>query len=148
MKRSTMVVVCSLALAFCAVSAWGQAPPADTLKVDYFANANTAGAPDGTLRITNPGTAGANLCAAIFVFDPSQELSECCRCFVSPDGLRTLSVNTNLTGDRRRADRGRGQDCFDQGARVGRLPAAHPPVSDGGHPRVGYSHPEQQFLDH
>src|SRR5580704_12864285 len=99
MKRSTMVVVCSLALAFCAVSAWGQAPPADTLKVDYFANANTAGAPDGTLRITNPGTAGANICAAIFVFDPSQELTECCSCFLSPDGLRTLSVNTDLTGN-------------------------------------------------
>jgi hypothetical protein len=99
MKRSTMVVVCALALSICAVSAFAQAPPADTLKVDYFANANTAGAPDGTLRITNPGTAGANLCAAIFVFDPNQEMSECCSCLVTPDGLRTLSVNTDLTSN-------------------------------------------------
>ena len=98
MRRITMLVVCTLALALCAGVAMAQQPP-DTLKVDYFANANSAGAPDGTYRITNPGTAGGSLCAAIFVFDPDQELTECCECFVSPDGLRTLSVNTDLTGN-------------------------------------------------
>jgi len=98
MRRITMLVVCTLALALCAGVAMAQEPP-DTLKVDYFSNANSAGAPDGTYRITNPGTAGGSLCAAIFVFDPSQELSECCECLVSPDGLRTLSVNTDLTGN-------------------------------------------------
>jgi hypothetical protein len=72
-------------------------PPADVFKVDYFSNANTAGAPDGTVRVTNPGTAAGNVCASIFVFDPYQEMSECCSCLVTPDGLRTLSVNTDLT---------------------------------------------------
>jgi hypothetical protein len=98
MKR-TMLVVCALALALCTVSAWAAttAPAADTLKVDYFANANTAGAPDGTVRLTNPGTAAGNVCANVFVFDASQELSECCSCELTPDGLRTLSVNTDLT---------------------------------------------------
>jgi len=100
MRRTTMLVVCMLALALCAgYAAAATTPGPDTLKVDYFANANTAGAPDGTTRITNPGTAGGSLCAAIFVFDPNQELSECCSCYVSPDGLRTLSVNTDLTGN-------------------------------------------------
>lgn len=100
MKRITMVVVCTLALAFCTASLWAATtPPADTLKVDYFANANTAGAPDGTIRIDNPGTSGGGLCAAIFVFDVNQEMSECCSCYVSPDGLRTLSVNTDLTSN-------------------------------------------------
>jgi hypothetical protein len=95
-----MLVVCTLALALCAgYAAASTTPGPDTLKVDYFSNANTAGAPDGTTRITNPGTAGGSLCAAIFVFDPQQELSECCSCYVSPDGLRTLSVNTDLTGN-------------------------------------------------
>jgi len=98
--KQTMVVVCTLALALCAVSAFAQAPPADTLKVDYFANANTAGAPDGTVRITNPATNSAvGICAAIYVFDQYQEMSECCSCFVSHDGLRTLSVNTDLTSN-------------------------------------------------
>ena len=68
--------------------------------INYFFNANTHGAPDGTLRITNPGTAaGGNLCADIFVFDTNQELSECCSCMTTPDDLLTLSLNTDLTGN-------------------------------------------------
>lgn len=97
MRRTALLVACTLALALCAGTAWGQA---DTLKVDYFANANTAGAPDGTVRLTNPGTyASGNICASLFVFDPLQELTECCSCLLTPDGLRTLSVNTDVTGN-------------------------------------------------
>jgi hypothetical protein len=103
MRRITMLVVCTLAFAMCVGSALAQTtapPPADTLKVDYFANANTAGAPDATLRISNPGTSpSGTLCANIFVFDVHQEMSECCSCWVSPDGLRTFSVNTDLTSN-------------------------------------------------
>jgi hypothetical protein len=101
MRHTTMLVICMLALAICAGSAFAATttPPADTLKVDYFSNANTAGAPDGTVRLTNPGTAAGNICASIFVFDPNQELSECCSCLLTPDGLRTLSVNTDVTGN-------------------------------------------------
>lgn len=94
-KTSTALII--LGLAFCSTIAWSQSIPADTLKVEYFANANTTGAPDATLRITNPGTAPGNVCASIYVFDPLQELSECCSCMLTPDGLRTLSVNTDLT---------------------------------------------------
>jgi len=71
----------------------------DLLKVNYFSNANTAGAPDGTVRITNPGSPSGNLCAQIYVFDEYQEMSECCACEVTPDGLRTLSVNVDLTSN-------------------------------------------------
>jgi hypothetical protein len=99
MKNIITIFVCSLALILCSASAFAQA---DTLKVDYFANANTAGAPDGTVRLDNPGTnpsATGNICADIFVFDPNQEMSECCSCLLTPDGLRTLSVNTDITGN-------------------------------------------------
>ncbi len=101
MRRITVLVVCMLALALCAGSAMAATapPPADTLKVDYFSNANTAGAPDGTARLDNPGTSGGNIWAAIYVFDPNQELTECCECLLTPDGLRTLSVNSDLTGN-------------------------------------------------
>jgi hypothetical protein len=76
----------------------------DTFKVNYFANNN---APcDETVRITNVGTQtgtktdpNGHLCAAIYVFDPMQELAECCACTVTPDGLLTLSVQSNLTGN-------------------------------------------------
>jgi hypothetical protein len=98
--RQTSVVICLLMAVLLCTAAWAStsAPPADTLKVDYFANANS-GAPDGTQRLTNPGTSGGNVWAAIYVFDPRQEMSECCACLLTPDGLRTLSINKDLTSN-------------------------------------------------
>ncbi len=95
-------LVSALAFVLCAVSAFAStAAPAssDVLKVDYFSNANTTGAPDGTVRLTDPGTAPGNICAYIGVFDPNQEMNECCGCLLTPDGLVTLSVNVDLTGN-------------------------------------------------
>jgi hypothetical protein len=81
----------------------------DVFTVDYFANANTVGAPDATVRIINPGTENDNFdastteaadhCALIFVFDANQQLSECCGCTVTANALLTLSVNNNLTAN-------------------------------------------------
>ena len=51
------------------------------------------------MQITNVGTSGGNLCAYIYVFAPNQEISECCGCKLTPDGLRTLSVNRDITGN-------------------------------------------------
>jgi hypothetical protein len=73
-------------------------PPADVFKVNYFSN-NIAAAPDATLRIDNPGLTYANLCALIYVFDADQQLSECCGCTETHNGLRTLSVRSNLTSN-------------------------------------------------
>jgi hypothetical protein len=74
----------------------GQSP----YRVEYFNNAHTSGAPDATLRLDNDGAAaGANLCADIFVFDSDEEMSECCSCLETPDGLRTLSVDSDLTAN-------------------------------------------------
>src|ERR1039457_4295211 len=77
---------------------WAQtAPPADTLKVNYFSNANL-GYPSATVYVSDPGTnAPANICAMIYVVDPGQELRECCGCMITPDGLLTLSVDWDLT---------------------------------------------------
>ena len=65
----------------------------------YFSNANTSGAPDATLRIVNDGDTEANLYAEIYVFDDSEELTECCSCLITPDGLLSESVNKNLTAN-------------------------------------------------
>jgi hypothetical protein len=93
-----VAVVCSLFLALIVCAGMAQAQ--DAYKVDYFSNANTGGAPDGTLRLDNPGgAAGANLCADMFVFDSNEEMSECCSCLETPDGLRTLSINSDLTAN-------------------------------------------------
>jgi hypothetical protein len=104
MSRTKLFVVITMvaSLALFVGTAWGSdpgSPAADTFKVDYFANANTSGAPDATLRVLNPGTTYANLCADVFVFDTNEELSECCSCTVTPDGLLQLSVNSDLTAN-------------------------------------------------
>jgi hypothetical protein len=98
MRRTTMLVLCTLALTLCVGSAFAATYP-DTLKVDYFINANTAGAPGAVLQITNTGTTGGNLCADVFVYDAFQEISECCSFLTTPNGLLTLNVNNNLTGN-------------------------------------------------
>lgn len=38
-------------------------------------------------------------CALIYVFTPDQEMSECCSCPLSCNDLRTLSIDTDLTGN-------------------------------------------------
>ncbi|MGA8066764.1 MAG: hypothetical protein WCA47_05500 [Terriglobales bacterium] len=64
----------------------------------YYAN-NTAAAPDATVRFINDGDTNGNLWAAIYVFDDSQELTECCACVITPDGLLSESVKTELTAN-------------------------------------------------
>jgi hypothetical protein len=67
--------------------------------VTYYSNANTSGAPDGTLRIVNDGDTGGTLYAAIYVFDDSQEMRSCCACAITADGMLSESVNKELTSD-------------------------------------------------
>jgi hypothetical protein len=68
----------------------------------YFAN-NVSSAPDATLRIVNDGDSAANpngtLYASIYVFDDSQELTECCSCPITADGLLSESVRNQLTAN-------------------------------------------------
>ncbi len=82
-------------------SAVAQAPAAgdnSVYFVTYYSNANTSGVPDATLRLVADGEDGAAF-ADIYVFDDSQELQECCSCFVSADGLLSESVNKQLTAN-------------------------------------------------
>ena len=76
----------------------GIAMAQDVYKVNYFSN-NAAPAPDATVRIDNPGLTYGNLCAMIYVFDADQQLSECCGCVETHNGLRTLSVQRDLTSN-------------------------------------------------
>jgi hypothetical protein len=76
----------------------GVASAQDVFKVNYFAN-NGGIAPDATVRIDNPGLTYGNLCAFIYVFDNDQQLTECCGCLETHNGLRTLSVRRNLTSN-------------------------------------------------
>ena len=86
----------------------GIAMAQDVYKLNYFSNNtyfsnnsnNYVGEPpDGTVRIDNPGLTYGNLCAMIYVFDADQQLSECCGCVETHNGLRTLSVQRDLTSN-------------------------------------------------
>ena len=70
----------------------------DVYKLNYFAN-NWGAAPDATVRIDNPGLTYGNLCAMVYVFDNDQQLTECCGCVETHNGLRTLSVRRDLTSN-------------------------------------------------
>ena len=68
------------------------------LLLNYFSNANNSATNlDATVRVANVGMTSGPLCAMVYVFDAQQEMTECCGCSVSQDGLQTLSVNHDLT---------------------------------------------------
>jgi hypothetical protein len=93
----TLLPILVIALAFGTVSAMAQNAPDDVYALAYFSGANNKNNPDTTLRVINDGSAGeADLCAAIYVFDNSQEMQACCSCPVTADGIISESVNKNL----------------------------------------------------
>jgi len=56
------------------------------------------------VNLTNAGTRNGfdpagGICANVYVFDPSEELIACCACYVSPDGLRSLSAKQDLVSN-------------------------------------------------
>ena len=100
-KVNRSIVLLSLVVVGLVVAGAGVASAQDVYKLNYFSNANSTNAlvPDATAHISNPGLTYGNLCAMIYVFDLDQQLSECCGCIETHNGLRTLSVNANLTGN-------------------------------------------------
>ena len=56
---------------------------------------------DSVVNLTNAGTRNGfdpdgGICANVYAFDPSEEMVACCACYVSPDGLRSLSVKQDV----------------------------------------------------
>jgi len=99
--KLTQCKIFSLALVIVGLVVFGAgvASAQDVYKVNYFANNGVGAAPDATVRIDNPGLTYGNLCAMVYVFDADQQLTECCGCVETHNGLRTLSVRRNLTSN-------------------------------------------------
>ena len=98
LRQITVALVIIVATGF--VTAQDAGAP---FKTNSFSN-NVAGAPDGTLRITNDGAnggiqPGGDLCAMVYIFAAAQEQTSCCGCLVTPDGLQTADIKTNLTSN-------------------------------------------------
>ncbi len=64
------------------------------LTVNYFNS--PANAPDTTLQVAQSSDVAPQLCAMVYVFDADQQMSECCGCVTSRDGLLTLSYQNDL----------------------------------------------------
>ena len=71
----------------------GATGPSDTYQIRYAANLNQG---DSFVDITNNGASGGNLCVNVYTFDESEEMLSCCSCFVTPNGLASLSVKKSL----------------------------------------------------
>src|SRR6202165_5389496 len=94
----------ALILALGSTTAVAQSGFDDVYAVSHFSNAHVTGAPDGVLRLFNDGSVSdaspaGDLCASVYVFDSQEELNECCSCKITPNGILSLSVNTNLTSN-------------------------------------------------
>src|SRR5579872_3572355 len=91
----------AILMALSSIQLLGSTPvePPDTYQVNYFLNLH---APHGTgndanIVILDTGTNGSgNLCADIYVLNPSEELEACCGCLLTPDEILSGSVVTNL----------------------------------------------------
>ncbi len=66
------------------------------LSVSYF---DTSSGADSSIRVTNPNSANGDLCSMFYVFNQDQQMTECCGCRVSPNGLLTLSLANDLLGN-------------------------------------------------
>ena len=96
------IILLSVLLAGVLIAGNGVASAQDVYKVDYFSNnlyqlvsggiGVAPNLPTANVRITNPGLTYGNLCAMIYVFDQDQQMTECCGCSVSHNGLLTLTV--------------------------------------------------------
>src|SRR5580658_5988564 len=88
-----------------ATAAFGQTFPNNTndnfYQIGFAANLNVG---DSVVNMTNDGfnggvigagTAG-NICVNTYVFDPQEEEIACCACLVTPNGLNSLSVKSDL----------------------------------------------------
>lgn len=92
-KIGLLTLILMLAIATGTAFAQGDT---STYFVTYYSN-NVSAAPDATVRIINDGDTGGNLWADFYVFDDSQELTQCCACEITPDGLLSEDVKTQLT---------------------------------------------------
>jgi hypothetical protein len=77
-------------------------------QIRYAANLTSG---DSVINITNSGANGAslfgpgfggaagNLCVNVYAFSPDEQLVSCCSCLVTPNGLVSLSVNSDLVSN-------------------------------------------------
>jgi hypothetical protein len=102
MRKQLTLVFATLALstvAFAQLQVTGLDGP---FQIGYAANLNIG---DSVVNLSNDGVGGGlvgtahafgNLCVNVYAFDPQEEEIACCACLVTPNGLNSLSVQSDL----------------------------------------------------
>lgn len=87
-------VLAAMLTLFC-MGSWAQS----AYSIDYFPNLNKS---NGLKKVINTGfygdTLAGDVCDLIFVFHKEQ-LTECCGCYVTPNGSRDFDVNKNFNSN-------------------------------------------------
>lgn len=91
--------VLAIALVIAMVAGVAVAQEGETFSTNYFANNTASGAPPATLRFTEHGSVAHDECAMFYVFAADQQMTECCGCPVSANGLVEENVKTQLTAN-------------------------------------------------
>lgn len=87
LKVTALAIVLALPAAYAV-------PPAVTSEVRYFANLNIA---DSVVNLTNDGSDPAgDICANFYVFDVDEQLVSCCACPLTPNNLKTVSLQRDV----------------------------------------------------
>jgi hypothetical protein len=107
MKHRILISVASLALAtFAFADDTPVTAPAGVSESAFYqvAYASNLLFGDSYVNITNTGTRqgfdpAGGICVNTYTFDASEELVACCACYVTPDGLKSLSVKQDLVSN-------------------------------------------------
>jgi len=101
--RNVLVAIFALAMVAAAQVAT-DAP----FQVRYAANLNQGesyiniindGANGAPLSGPGFGTAVGNICVNVYAFDPNEEMISCCSCLLTPDQVKVLGVNHDITSN-------------------------------------------------
>jgi hypothetical protein len=100
------MIICAMAAA---IAAYSQVSTDNAYQVRYASNLNIG---DSVVNITNTGarggvgldsgtsasTSGA-ICVNVYAFSPDEQMISCCSCPVTPNGLVSLSANSDLVSN-------------------------------------------------
>ncbi len=65
----------------------------DGMQVTYAGNLSAS---DAVFNFSNAGMTGGTICANIYAFSPDEQLISCCACPITPNGLASLSVRSDI----------------------------------------------------
>jgi hypothetical protein len=108
MNTKLSLTLAAMTLSMVAFGQVGVAGQDASFQIRYAANLTNG---DSVINLTNTGANGANfngpgfgapvgnICVNVYAFSPDEQLISCCSCVITPNGLVSLSVNSDLVSN-------------------------------------------------